>query len=141
MEWNVSTCSETFDRLARRIFEDRIQSKLSPIFRFLFGQGSILGALLRWLWWFYHDGCYDTRVFDASLREAFREDRRIFGAVGIDSHSKSGSKFGVIATSIAKETRSFVFGNFNAVDWFAGEKHGQGPQAPFPVRPEVKSIR
>ncbi|KAL2801854.1 patatin-like phospholipase [Aspergillus granulosus] len=123
MEWDVSTCSQMFDRLARRIFEERIQSSLSRVLRFLFGQYSLLGAIFQWLSWFCQDGCYDTRIFDASLREAFREERRIFGVVGVSSHSKSRSKFGVIATNIAKETRSFVFGNFNAADWFAGQKH------------------
>ncbi|KAL4948945.1 patatin-like phospholipase [Aspergillus filifer] len=123
MEWDVSTCSQMFDRLARRIFAERIQPTRSGFFRRLFGRGSFLGGVIQLLWWVYHDSCYDTRVFDTSLREAFREDRRIFGPVGSTSLSHSRSKFAVIATNIAKETRSFVFGNFNAVDWFAREKH------------------
>jgi hypothetical protein len=91
----------------------------------------MLGAIIQWLSWLFHDGCYDARIFDASLREAFREDHRIFGAVGLHSRTHSRSKFGVVATSIAEETRSFVFGNFNAVDWFAEEKHGQeNPSSP-----------
>ncbi|KAL4740381.1 patatin-like phospholipase [Aspergillus similis] len=123
MEWDIPTCSDMFDRLARRIFQERTQPTLAGLLQRFFGQGSFMGKFVQLLWWVYHDGCYDTRIFDASLREAFREDRRIFGAVGSNTHSNSKSKFAVIATNIAKETTSFVFGNFNAVDWFARDKH------------------
>ncbi|GFF96240.1 hypothetical protein IFM53868_08435 [Aspergillus udagawae] len=131
MEWDIAICSQMFDRLARRIFYERRRSALSWLPRLLFGRDSMVGAIIQWLSWLFHDGCYDARIFDASLREAFREDHRIFGAVGLHSRTHSRSKFGVVATSIAEETRSFVFGNFNAVDWFAEEKHGQeNPSSP-----------
>ncbi|KAL3459620.1 patatin-like phospholipase [Aspergillus heterothallicus] len=123
MQWDVSTCSRTFDRLAKRIFRERRQSTLSRLPRLVFGQNSSLGVILQWLSWFFHDSCYDTRIFDSSLQEAFQEDRRIFGVNSASRQPHSGTKFCVIATSIAKETRSFVFGNFNAVDWFSGKKH------------------
>ncbi|KAL3473200.1 acyl transferase/acyl hydrolase/lysophospholipase [Aspergillus californicus] len=121
MGWDVSACSEVFDRLARRIFRERRRGTLSKMFRLILGRDSLLGGIFQWVSWLLHDSCYDPRVFDASLREAFGEARRIFDVVGTGSELHSRSKFGVIATSIAKETRSFVFGNFNAADWSTGE--------------------
>jgi hypothetical protein len=140
MQWDVSTCSQTFDRLARRIFRERRQSSFSWLPRLVFGQNSSLGVILQWLSWFFHDSCYDTRIFDFSLREAFQEDRRIFGVNSASPQPHSGTKFCVIATSIAKETRSFVFGNFNAVDWFSGEKHGQAFSASLRPHPRRVSV-
>ncbi|KAL4893422.1 acyl transferase/acyl hydrolase/lysophospholipase [Aspergillus ambiguus] len=123
MGWDVSTCSQVFDRLARRIFHERRRSILSSFSRLLFGRDSILDGFLRWISWILHDSCYDAGVFDASLREAFGESHRIFDVVGPNppSHLHSKSKFAVIATTIAKETKSYVFGNFNGADWFTRE--------------------
>jgi hypothetical protein len=91
---------------------------ISWLLRLIIGRDSILGDIPRWLSWLLHDSCYDTRVFDTCLREAFHNERRIFSAISQGPESHSQSKFGVVAASIAKETRSFVFGNFNAADWY-----------------------
>ncbi|KAL4927720.1 patatin-like phospholipase family protein [Aspergillus undulatus] len=123
MEWDAVTCSLTFERLARRIFYERRESTPSRVFRFIFGPRSVFGGVFQLLSWFFHDSCYDSKVFEESLREAFRDDIPIFGPVPDSSRSHSNSKFAVIATNIAKETKSFVFGNFNVVDWFAGHQH------------------
>ena len=126
MEWEVTTCSQIFDRLARRIFYERRESISSRVFRAMFGPQSLFGGFFQLLSWFFHDSCYDTNVFDECLREAFPEDLAIFGPIGDGPKSHSNSKFAVIATNIARETRSFVFGNFNVADWFAGNQHGLG---------------
>ncbi|KAE8334246.1 hypothetical protein BDV24DRAFT_146189 [Aspergillus arachidicola] len=104
MGWDVSTCSQKFDLLARRIFRERRQPAISWLLRLILRRDSLLGDIPKWLSWFFHDSCYDARLFDDCLQEAFGGDRR--------------AKFGVVATSIARETKSFVFGNFNAVNWF-----------------------
>ncbi|GKZ39772.1 hypothetical protein AbraIFM66950_001159, partial [Aspergillus brasiliensis] len=68
---------------------------------------------------FFHDSCYDPRLFNTSLQEAYGSSRHISDTVNNGSQVlHSQSKFGVIAANIAKDTRSFVFGNFNAVDWY-----------------------
>ena len=66
--------------------------------------------------WLLHDSCYDPTVFDTSLWEVFEKTHCIFNVAGPRPELHSKSKFGVIATNIAKETKSFVFGNFNAAD-------------------------
>ncbi|KAB8069859.1 patatin-like phospholipase [Aspergillus leporis] len=125
MEWDAPTCSQTFDLLARRIFRERRQPVISWLLRLVLGRDSLLGNIPKWLSWFLHDSCYDPRLFDVSLQEAFSGSRRVFDPAGecSRSHVHSKSKFGVVAASIAKDTRSFVFGNFNAVDWFSKD-HG-----------------
>ncbi|KAL2783808.1 patatin-like phospholipase [Aspergillus keveii] len=123
MGWEVSTCIQMFDRLARRIFHERRTPALSWLPRLVFGKNSALGTLVQWLSWFFHDSCYDGQIFDASLREAFPEDRRIFGDTGHRKLNHSWAKFAVVATNIAKETRSYIFGNFNADDWIVDERH------------------
>ncbi|KAL4960580.1 patatin-like phospholipase family protein [Aspergillus stella-maris] len=123
MEWDATMCSRTFDRLARRIFYERRESMPSRFFRSIFGPQSLFGGAFQLASWFFHDSCYDSKVFEDSLREAFGDDIPIFGPVPDGSRSHSNSKFAVIATNIAKETKSFVFGNFNVSDWFAGHQH------------------
>ncbi|GKZ27654.1 hypothetical protein AbraIFM66951_006112, partial [Aspergillus brasiliensis] len=120
MEWDIPTCSQAFDVLARRIFRERRQPAISHLLRLLLGKNSIVGNIPRWLSWFLHDSCYDPRLFDASLQEAYGSSRRVSEPVnnGAQLRVHSQSKFGVIAANIAKDTRSFVFGNFNAVDWY-----------------------
>lgn len=123
MEWDIPTCSQTFDILARRIFCARRQPAISSLLRFLLGKNSILGNIPKWLSWFLHDSCYDPRLFDTSLQEAYGSSRRISEAVTNSTEVllHSQSKFGVIAANIAKDTRSFIFGNFNAVDWYKND--------------------
>jgi hypothetical protein len=132
MGWDVPTCSQVFDRLARRVFRERRQPVISWLLRLIIGRDSILGDIPRWLSWLLHDSCYDTNVFDTCLREAFHDERCIFSTISQGSESHSQSKFGVVAASIAKETRSFVFGNFNAADWYTKD-HGKYFR-PFSIR-------
>ncbi|KAL4817214.1 patatin-like phospholipase [Aspergillus spinulosporus] len=114
--WNVKACAGIFDQMARHIFEEKQSSSLSRAFQALLGDRSVLGRVHRWLSWLLYDGCYSGHVFDSALKDVFGEADRMFEALYADSlpTTRSGAKFGVVATSIAKETRSFVFGNFNA---------------------------
>jgi hypothetical protein len=126
MSWNVSTCSEIFEDLARRIFRERRHSPFLLLNR-VYGKGSILGEMGRWIQWLLHDSCYDARVFDAALRSAFGENRRIFGASRDDPRGalRSNSKVGVVTTSISRETNAFVIGNFNAAHGW-NDEDGKG---------------
>lgn len=123
MGWDVSTCSHVFDHLARRIFRERRRLTFSCFLRLILGQDSLISGILQWMSWLLHDSCYDPTIFDASLREAFGKTHHIFDVAGTRPELHSRSKFGVIATNIAKETKSFVFGNFNAADPSSGD-HG-----------------
>ncbi|UDD63787.1 hypothetical protein AFCA_011046 [Aspergillus flavus] len=133
MGWDVSTCSKKFDLLARRIFRERRQPAISWLLRLILRRDSLLGDIPKWLSWFFHDSCYDARLFDDCLQEAFGGDRRIFEPVKdkLSARWRSGAKFGVVATSIARETKSFVFGNFNAVNWFDLNHGGERPSFLF----------
>lgn len=101
MRWDISHCAKIFDQLAIRIFQQRRQS--------------ILGDMTRWIQWLLHDSCYDSRVFDTALKDAFGKNRRVFGVSSDDPSGSlhAGSKFGVVTTSISKDTDTFVIGNFN----------------------------
>jgi hypothetical protein len=131
MSWNVSTCSEIFEDLARRIFRERRHSPFLLLNR-VYGKGSILGEMGRWIQWLLHDSCYDARVFDAALKSAFGDNRRIFGTSRDDPRGalQSNTKVGVVTTSISRETNAFVIGNFNAVDGWDNE-HSKGLPHPM----------
>ncbi|KAL4860433.1 hypothetical protein BDV12DRAFT_205068 [Aspergillus spectabilis] len=113
--WDVRTCAGIFDKMARQIFEQKQSSSFSRTVQAMLGDGSLLGRVHKWLLWLLYDGCYSGHVFDSALKEVFGETSLMFESVNTDSLSKASSrtKFGVVATSIAKETRSFIFGNFN----------------------------
>ncbi|CAG8887459.1 unnamed protein product [Penicillium egyptiacum] len=110
MRWDVPHCAKTFDQLASRIFQQRRQSTFPWPAR-----QSILGNMTRWIQWLLHDSCYDSQIFDTALKDAFGKDRRIFGVSPDDPVGSlyAGSKFGVVTTSISKDTSTFVIGNFN----------------------------
>lgn len=110
MRWDISHCAKTFDQLAIRIFQQRRQSTFPWLTR-----QSILGDMTRWIQWLLHDSCYDSRVFDTALKDAFGKNRRVFGVSSDDPSGSlyAGSKFGVVTTSISKDTNTFVIGNFN----------------------------
>ena len=57
------------------------------------------------------DGCYDERVFEASLQELFGDRRRLFDA---DPSHTSRAKIAVTATTISNAT-PFIFSNYNGV--------------------------
>ncbi|OQD97721.1 hypothetical protein PENSOL_c011G11247 [Penicillium solitum] len=115
MTWDVTDCSERFNTLARRIFRERRPSLLPLLLRQVFGFMSVFGDMAKWVQWLLHDSCYDSRVFDAALKSAFGEHRRIFGAARDDPPGprRSGPKVGVVTTSISRDTSTFVIGNFN----------------------------
>src|ERR1700739_820637 len=104
MQWGVLTCSQVFDRLARRIFHERRKSAISWVFRSFFGFRSIFGEIHKWLTWILNDGCYDASIFDLTLKDVFSENRRIVDS--LDSNTSTGlfskTKVGVVATSIAR---------------------------------------
>ncbi|KAE8371112.1 patatin-like phospholipase [Aspergillus bertholletiae] len=118
MGWDIKTCSEKFDRVARQIFHNRRNSLLSKVFRSTAGRESVIAHLHKWLLWFLFDGCYDSNIFDSVLKDVYGERTRIFDPQPRANSVSlfSGTKVGVVAASIAKNTRSFVFGNFNTAE-------------------------
>lgn len=74
--------------------------------------------------WLLHDSCYNPTIFDTSLQEVFGKTHHIFDVAGPQPELHSKSKFGIITTNIAKKTKSFIFGNFNAADP-SSEDHGK----------------
>lgn len=115
MAWGVADCSERFDTLARRIFSQRRSAILPSLLHPIPGSRSVFGELAKWLKWLLHDSCYDSQVFDLALKDAFGENRRLFGATeeGGSVSQQSGPKVGVVTTSISKSTSTYVIGNFN----------------------------
>ncbi|KAJ5475413.1 hypothetical protein N7539_007700 [Penicillium diatomitis] len=111
MSWDVRTCSERFDTLAKRIFSRRRPSILSMLLHRLAGVESRVGGALRSLQWLIQDSCYDSIAFDDALKSVFGEDRQVFSAPDAKDLSlqRSDSKFGVITTSISKDTSTFVY--------------------------------
>lgn len=120
MSWNVKDCSERFETLATRIFRER---RPPLLLRQIAGSRSLLGQMAKWFQWLIHDSCYDSRIFDSALKTAFGEYRRIFGATREDPPGprRSGPRFGVVTTSISRDTNTFVVGNFNASQDAEGE--------------------
>lgn len=123
--WDVRSCSEAFDRLARRVFRERRQVSLACFRHSIIGRvfewllrHSLLGALLKWLTWWLCDGLYDAAILESVLRESLGGSHRIFDAAGPDSTGAliSRTKVGVVATNISQETSTFVFGNFNGAE-------------------------
>ena len=102
---------------------EKRKSMLLQVLQPVFGDGAIFGSVHKWLLWLLHDGCYDGRNFDLALKEVFEEKLRLFDAIGDSTLLCSKTRVGVIATSIAQETRSFVFGNFNAAE-MSNEHYG-----------------
>ncbi|OJD23816.1 hypothetical protein ACJ73_04829 [Blastomyces percursus] len=112
LRWDVATCSEVYEQLARRVFRRRRQAPFACLHR------SFLGGLCGWFARFLYDGLYDAAILESSLRENFGESLRTFHAAG---HDRSGAllsrtKVGVVATDISRKTSTFVFGNFNGAE-------------------------
>lgn len=126
MQWHVKKCAEDFDQMAHHIFHERRSSYLSRMSQVIFGSKSFLGRVQKWILWLLHDGCYDGRVFDKTLKDTLGENSRIFDALKIENNPTmySKSKMGVVVTSIAKETWSFILGNFNPAN-MSGKDRGQ----------------
>ncbi|KAB8212999.1 patatin-like phospholipase [Aspergillus novoparasiticus] len=118
MEWDIRKCAAVFDRMARRIFHQRRTSLLARASQAVFGRNSFFGSVHKWFLWILYDSCDDGLVFDVTLKEVFTENKRIFDSLHKDGSraTYSRTKSGVVATSIARETGSFVFGNFNGAE-------------------------
>ncbi|KAJ5600708.1 hypothetical protein N7450_001775 [Penicillium hetheringtonii] len=123
MFWGIRECSERFKTLARCIFSQRRPSILSLLLYPISGYKSLFGEADKWIQWLLYDSCYDSRIFDAAFKDIFGENRRLFGATGENAPSpqQSGTKVGVVTTSISKSTSIFVIGNFNASHYATSE--------------------
>ena len=88
----------------------------------------MFGKAGKWLQWLLHNSCYDSRIFDAVFKNIFGENRRLFGATGENAPSpqQSGTKVGVVMTSISKSISTFMIGNFN-VSHYATSEVGRLP--------------
>lgn len=126
MQWHVKKCAEVFDQMAQHIFHERRSSYLLRISQVIFGSKSFLGKVQKWILWLIHDGCYDGRVFDKTLKDTLGENSRTFDALKIENDSTmySKSQMGVVVTSIAKETWPFILGNLNPAE-VPGKNCGQ----------------
>jgi hypothetical protein len=120
--------------LARCIFRERRHSVLPLLFRQIFSFMSVFGDMARWVQWLLHDSCYDSRIFDTALKSVFGEHRRVFGATRDDPPGprRSGPRVGVVATSISRDTSTFVIGNFNA-SHDSGDENGKSDGCSGPL--------
>ncbi|KAJ5641200.1 hypothetical protein N7490_005200 [Penicillium lividum] len=121
MSWSIADCSERFETLARRIFQERRPSIL--LWR-IAGSNSLFGQMARWFQWLLHDSCYDSRIFDSALKDAFGKERRFFGAATREDPSGprySGPRVGVVTTSISRDTGIGSFQDGGLKYNFAGE--------------------
>ncbi|OJD27443.1 hypothetical protein ACJ73_01171 [Blastomyces percursus] len=112
MRWDMATCSEVYEQLARRVFRRRRQAPFACL------HGSFLGGLCGWFARLLYDGLYDAAILESSLRENFGESLRTFHAAG---HDRSGAllsrtKVEVVATDISRKTSTFMFGSFNGAE-------------------------
>ena len=55
------------------------------------------------------DGRYDAELLEASLKDVFGEDRRLFD---VDKGGVSGQKIAVTATTLS-DASSYIFSNYN----------------------------
>ena len=95
--WTVSHCVEVFDILAKKFFQQRWGGARYSL-------GYIRNVIKCWL----SDGCYNVLALEASLKDQFGHDGRMFDK----PESVSGMKVAVIATSISDAT-PFLFSNYN----------------------------
>jgi hypothetical protein len=114
MKWKPCKCSDIFNRVARCIFHERRESAISHMFWMVFKAELPLAILPRWVLWLLYDRCYDSGTFDLALKDVFGNDHRIFSAFNRQSTAISSTRFGVVATSIGKDTHSCIFSNFNS---------------------------
>ncbi len=101
--WTVSHCVEVFDTLTKQFFQQRRGGARYSL-------GYIRNVIKCWL----SDGCYDVLALEASLRDQFGHDRRMFDK----PESVSGMKVAVTATSISDAT-PFLFSNYNGTSFRA----------------------
>ncbi|CAG8902308.1 unnamed protein product [Penicillium egyptiacum] len=125
--------------LAKHIFRERRRAALPWLMRILLSRLPVLGSLSKWIIWLLYDSCYDSRVFESTLKVAFHRKENLFGPFAIPSGPLfSGAKFGVTATSISRNTNSFIMGNFNAVQDPGEEDHGYEILRPYNVKDEPR---
>jgi hypothetical protein len=75
--------------------------------------------------WLLHDSCYDGAVFDSVLQDVFGDQHLFRENNSPHMPASSRSKIAVVATSIASQTETAVFGNFNATQDVMDE-YGKG---------------
>ena len=125
MFWTITDCSLKFETLAKRIFRERRRAALPWLIRVLLNRLPVLGSVSKWIIWLLYDSCYDSQIFESTLKLAFHRKENLFGPFASPSGPLfSGAKFGVTATSISSTTNTFIMGNFNAVQGSGDENHG-----------------
>ncbi len=101
--WTISHCVEVFDTLIKQFFQQRREGARYSL-RY------IRNVIKCWL----SDDCYDVLALEASLRNQFEHDRRMFDKL----ESVFEMKIAVIATSISDATL-FLFFNYNGTSFRA----------------------
>ncbi|CAF9908088.1 MAG: hypothetical protein GOMPHAMPRED_006066 [Gomphillus americanus] len=98
--WDVQKCTKIFTELGQRLFASekrvpwRILSKLGSAF-----------------WCLISDGRYDAHLLNSLLQDCFGHDIKLFGGA---SHTLSGSKIGVTATTVSHAS-ACLFSNYNGL--------------------------
>ncbi|KAJ5193083.1 patatin-like phospholipase [Penicillium cf. viridicatum] len=83
---------------------------------------------------FLHNSYYDSRVFESTLKVVFDRKESLFRPFVTSSGPLfSRAKFGVIATSISRNTYAFIIGNFNTVQG-TGDTYGYKVLRPDKVK-------
>ena len=96
--WAVTECRRIFDTIIRDFFGIHITKGRGLMTR--------LRDLFRcWL----SDGRYDVLALEASLKDVFEENRRLFDS---DPSGISGQKVAVTATTLS-DASTYVFSNYN----------------------------
>ncbi len=101
--WTISHCVEIFDTLTKQFFQQRQEDAWYSL-RY------IRNVIKCWL----SDDCYDVLALEASLRDQFEHDRRMFDKL----ESVFEMKVVVIATSIF-DAFLFLFFNYNGTSFRA----------------------
>ncbi|KAL6716956.1 hypothetical protein ACLMJK_004869 [Lecanora helva] len=98
--WDVSRCIRVFDVLIRDFFGIHMT------------QGSgLLPRLRDWFRCWLSDGCYDVGALEASLKDVFGDDQRMFD---INRSGPSSTKVAVTATTLS-DASTYIFSNYNGV--------------------------
>ena len=98
--WDVSRCMRVFDVLIRDFFGIHMTK----------GSG-VLTRLRDWFRCWLSDGRYDVSMLEASLKDVFGDDRRIFD---VDRYGASGRKVVVTATTLS-DASTYIFSNYNGI--------------------------
>lgn len=97
--WNISRYSEVFETLSRQFFR-REHTGYLPLLRYF-------RHLLKYC---FSDGYYDVRRLEASLKDNFGADQRMFDY----RHRTTDAKIAVTATTIS-DASPYLFSNYNGI--------------------------